>query len=106
MNTASKRILFLVPYPLGIAPSQRFRFEQYFDKLSEADYEFDVKPFLDERAMLYLYDSGNFFRKVWKVKLGLLKRFFQLFTLRKYDYVFIHREAAAIGPPIFEWLIT
>jgi glycosyltransferase involved in cell wall biosynthesis len=106
MNKATQRILFLVPYPLGIAPSQRFRFEQYFDKLPEAGFEFDVKPFLDEHAMLYLYDSGNFFRKVWKVNLGLIKRFFQMFTLGKYEYVFIHREAAAIGPPIFEWLIT
>ena len=106
MSSKSKGILFLVPYPLGIAPSQRFRFEQYFDKLTEAGFEFDVKPFLDERAMIYLYEPGNFFRKVWKVKLGLLKRFLQLFSLGKYDYVFIHREAAAIGPPVFEWLIT
>lgn len=106
MSHATKRILFLVPYPLGIAPSQRFRFEQYFDKLTEAGFEFDVKPFLDERAMIYLYEPGNFFRKVWKVKLGLLKRFFQMFSLGKYDYVFIHREAAAIGPPVFEWIIT
>ena len=102
----SKRILFLVPYPLGIAPSQRFRFEQYFDSLTEAGFEFDVKTFLDERAMIYLYESGNFFRKVLKVKLGLLKRMLQLFTLWKYDFVFIHREAAAVGPPIFEWLIA
>jgi len=29
-----------------------------------------------------------------------------LFSLNKYDFVFIHREAAPIGPPIFEWLIT
>lgn len=106
MRNPKTRILFLVPYPLGMAPSQRFRFEQYFDKLEEVDLEYDVKPFLDERTMIYLYEPGNFFRKVWKVKLGLLKRFFELFSLRKYDYVFIHREAAAVGPPVFEWLIT
>jgi len=106
MSRSTKRILFLVPYPLGIAPSQRFRFEQYFEQLSEAGFEYDVKPFLDERAMIYLYEPGNFFRKVWKVKLGLLKRFLQLFSLGKYDHVFIHREAAAVGPPVFEWLIT
>lgn len=100
-----KRILFLVPYPLGIAPSQRFRFEQYFDVLKKNGFEFDVKPYLDQRTMLYLYESGKFFRKVWKVKLGLLKRFFQLFSLHKYDCVFIHREAAPVGPPVFEWLI-
>ena len=29
-----------------------------------------------------------------------------MFSLGRYDFVFIHREAAAIGPPVFEWLIT
>ncbi|MBP9151215.1 MAG: glycosyltransferase family 4 protein [Flavobacteriales bacterium] len=105
MKPSSKRILFFVPYPLGIAPSQRFRFEQYFDILKSNGFEFDAKPYLDDKAMLFLYDKGNFIHKVWKVKLGLLKRFFQLFTLFKYDFIFIHREAAAIGPPVFEWLI-
>jgi len=106
MTKPTQRILFLVPYPLGIAPSQRFRFEQYFDILKANDFEFDVKTYLDDKAMLFLYDKGNFICKVWKVKLGILKRIFQLFTLFKYDFVFIHREAAAIGPPIFEWLIA
>ena len=37
---------------------------------------------------------------------GFLKRFFTLFTLFKYDYIYIHREAASVGPPIFEWIIA
>lgn len=102
----NKRILFLTPYPLGIAPSQRFRFEQYFDALEANGYSYDVKPFLDNEAMRFLYTKGNFFQKVLKVKVGLWKRFIQLFSLSKYDYVFIHRETAAVGPPVFEWFIT
>lgn len=105
-NPKVKRILFLIPYPLGIAPSQRFRFEQYFNKLKEAGYHYDVQPFLDEGAMIYLYEPGNFFRKVWKVKRGFLKRIVLMFSVGKYEYVFIHREAAAIGIPVFEWLIS
>ena len=106
MNPVRRKILFLVPYPQGHAPSQRFRFEQYFDELKKNGFEYDVKSFLDESAMKILYRPGNFLLKVWKVKLGLLKRFGQLFSLGKYDIVFIHREAVAVGPPIFEWLIT
>ena len=34
------------------------------------------------------------------------KRFFLLFRLKKYDYIFIHREASMIGPPVFEWIIA
>lgn len=104
--STNKRILFLTPYPLGIAPSQRFRFEQYFKILEQNGYKFDVKPFLDEQAMGFLYRKGNFFQKVWKVQLGMLKRCVQLFQLGKYDFVFIHRETAAVGPPFFEWVIT
>ncbi|MBL7731386.1 MAG: glycosyltransferase family 4 protein [Chitinophagaceae bacterium] len=29
-----------------------------------------------------------------------------MFTIGKYDYVFIHREAAPAGPPVFEWIIA
>ena len=29
-----------------------------------------------------------------------------MFSIYKYDYVFIHREASPIGPPIFEWIIA
>jgi glycosyltransferase involved in cell wall biosynthesis len=106
MGHNRKRILFLVPYPLGMAPSQRFRFEQYFDVLREQGLEFEVRPFLDEEAMRVLYRPGNFLLKVWKVKLGFLKRIADLFTLGRFDLVFIHREAAPIGPPVIEWLIA
>lgn len=106
MGHDRKRILFLVPYPLGIAPSQRFRFEQYFDALRERGFDFEVRPFLDEEAMRVLYTPGNILLKIWKVKLGFFKRIADLFTLGRFDVVFIHREAAPIGPPLFEWLIA
>ena len=37
------RILFLVPYPPGRAPSQRFRFEQYLDILTARGHELKVR---------------------------------------------------------------
>ncbi len=37
---------------------------------------------------------------------GLLRRLFILPALFKFDFVFIHREVAPLGPPVFEWLIT
>lgn len=38
--------------------------------------------------------------------LGFVKRFVELFTLFKYDFIYIHREATPIGPPVIEWLIA
>lgn len=38
--------------------------------------------------------------------MGFAIRFISLFRIPFYDYVFIHREASPIGPPIFEWIIA
>ncbi len=99
-------ILFLVPYPLGVAPSQRFRFEQYFSIFEKNTVSFDVVPFLDDKIWDILYAKGNFGHKIFAVLKGFIKRYLLLFSLSKYDYVFIHREAAPVGPPILEWLIA
>jgi len=100
------RILFLVPYPLGTAPSQRFRFEQYFGLLRENGHEPVVRPFLDEGAMRILYRPGLFLQKTWKVLRGLCGRVRDMAAAMRCDMVFIHREAAPIGPPVFELFVA
>lgn len=102
----AKKILFIAPYPHAKAPSQRFRFEQYFSMLAENGFETTLVPFLSEKDWAPLYKNGSFIRKGWSMIRSFWKRFFLLFTLRQYDYIFIHREASMIGPPIFEWCIA
>jgi glycosyltransferase involved in cell wall biosynthesis len=101
-----KKILFIAPYPFDEAPSQRFRFEQYFSFLRENNFEIYFSPFLDQKTWKTLYSDGKVFRKMFGVIGSFLKRFILLFTLYKYDFVFIHREASHIGPPVFEFLIA
>jgi glycosyltransferase involved in cell wall biosynthesis len=44
---------------------------------------------------------------VWGVIKGFLRRFKTvLVDVPQYEYIFIHREASPIGPPIFEWIIS
>jgi glycosyltransferase involved in cell wall biosynthesis len=100
------RILFLTPYPFDEAPSQRFRFEQYFPLLREKGISFKQSAFLDENTWSILYKSGYTYRKVSGIISGFLRRFGILFTVLGYDFVFIHREAAPVGPPVFEWIIA
>ncbi len=100
-----KSILFLTPYPNGYAPSQRFRFEQYLSAL-EQDFEIKQGSFWSEKSWLSLYKNTNLFIKIFNFISAFLNRFFLLFKVSKYDYVFIHREATPIGPPIIEFLIT
>lgn len=102
----AEKIYFLVPYPEGSAPSQRFRFEQYFDHLREQGFDLEVHPFYDYYTWQTLYLEGKYLRKALKVTYCFLKRFGLLFKLHKADHLFIHREVAHIGPPIFEWLIA
>ena len=100
------KILFVVPYPIGRSPSQRFRFEQYFDILTKAGHQYRVQSFLDERGWDTLYQPGKVFRKAFSVIAGFARRWRLMLTLADYDMVFIHREAAPVGPPIFEWFIA
>jgi glycosyltransferase involved in cell wall biosynthesis len=100
------RILFLVPYPAGRAPSQRFRFEQYFPALTQAGHFYQLEPFLTEAAWKILYKPGNIGGKIISIISGFSRRLGLLFRVPTYDFIFIHREAAPLGPPLFEWLIA
>ncbi|MBX2942949.1 MAG: glycosyltransferase [Cyclobacteriaceae bacterium] len=99
-------ILFICPYPIGQSPSQRFRFEQYFDLLRSKGYFFDIHPFLSLSTWKILYTPGHSLRKIYAVLSGFVKRFLLLPSLRKYNFVFIHREATPVGPPWFEWVVA
>lgn len=101
-----KRILFLVPYPLHESPSQRFRFEQYFAILKNQGYDYEVQSFLDSKHWKIFFTSGRALAKIRALMMGYAKRFIALFKSPMYDFVFIHREAAPLGPPIFEWMLA
>ncbi len=102
----TKRILILAPYPFNEAPSQRFRFEQYLNFLNENGISYDFKPFLSQKTWKSLYASGKTSQKSLGVFMSFLRRWLLIFQLRNYHFIFIHREAAHIGPPIFEWIIA
>jgi glycosyltransferase involved in cell wall biosynthesis len=101
-----EKIYFILPYPTGVAPSQRFRFEQYYDILKKEGFTFHISSFLDKEAWDILYKQGKYLSKTIKVLAGFARRFADLFKIPAYDVVFIHREAAPIGPPVFEWIIA
>ncbi|MBF9236749.1 glycosyltransferase family 4 protein [Hymenobacter sp. BT683] len=100
------RILFLVPYPQGKAPSQRFRFEQYLDLLQAHGHTYRLASFIDEDTWAILYKSGHTLAKLWGIMRGFGRRVAHVLAAPNYDFIFIHREAAPLGPPIFEWLLA
>jgi len=100
------KILFLVPYPPDEAPSQRFRFEQYLHLLGQHGYAFRLQSFTAASDWRILYAQGRNLTKLFILLRGFLKRLRLLFFLPAYDIVFIHREVAPVGPPVFEWIIA
>lgn len=97
-------MLFVVPYPHGTAASQRFRFEQYLIILENANFEVKFHSFLTPKAWKVLYAKGHLFTKLIEICKGFFHRYSLLFSIKGYDYVFVHRETAPLGPPLFEWL--
>jgi glycosyltransferase involved in cell wall biosynthesis len=100
------RILFLAPYPPKEAGSQRYRFEHYLPALDKLGVKYSYHTFLDISTWKIFFKPGNVAKKIWGLCKGFIRRWLLMFTIGKYDYVYIHREVAPLGPPIFEWIIA
>src|SRR5690554_4825156 len=100
------RIVIFAPYPKGTAPSQRFRFEQYLSLLEKEGYEIVYKSFLSQKTWKLLYQERSYIKKALGITGSFLKRWRDLFQLKKSDILFVHREMSHMGPPIFEWIVA
>jgi glycosyltransferase involved in cell wall biosynthesis len=103
---STNQVLLLLPYPLHRAPSQRFRVENLLYLLDDADISYTLAPFMSEDVWKVLYKQGSILRKA----LGIIKSYLircntVFFKAHRYSFIFIHREAAPLGPPIFEWYL-
>ncbi len=106
-ETNTKPVIhFWVPYPEKVAPSQRFRVELFLPALDKANYKYKVFSFLDQSAWNKLYTNGNGIIKAFGVLKGFFRRIVHLFKSVHADYIFLHREATPLGPPVFEWLLA
>jgi glycosyltransferase involved in cell wall biosynthesis len=101
-----RRILFLCPYPPAIVASQRFRFEQYFDVLKDHGFSYEVEPFTSSKGWQTLSGKANVLLKLTVLLSALIQRFLILPRVFDFSYIFIHREAAPVGPPVIEWIIA
>lgn len=100
-------ILFILPYPVGKAPSQRFRVEQFLPILDDAKIPYKQATFMDATTWNVLYKGGSTLQKAWGIFKGYLKRWKHvLIDIHNYEFVFVHREASPLGPPVFEWIIS
>src|SRR5262245_38310895 len=99
------RVLALMPSIYDTSPGQRYRLEQWEPLLRERGVEITYAPFESEELHATVYTQGQIFRKLKLVGQALHRRSALTSILRTYDLVYIFREAALLGPPIFERLI-
>ncbi|AZQ61923.1 glycosyltransferase [Flammeovirga pectinis] len=100
-----KKILFLSPYPIGCAPSQRLKYEQYYTSIEKSGYKIETSSFIDEDFWKIIYKKGSFAKKILFTLKGYIRRIFDLFRLKEYDIIYIHLWVTPFGFPIFEYLV-
>jgi glycosyltransferase involved in cell wall biosynthesis len=102
-----RRLLVLASKPKGMSPSQRYRFEQWAPHL-RADHRIalDFASFESRELADLLYEPGHVMAKAaWSLR-DYVRRSAILRRMRQYDAIVIHREAALIGPAIYERVIA
>lgn len=97
-------MLIVSPYPVGVAPSQRLKYEQYFDAFNDAGFEITVKPFVSNNLWKIIYQKGHFLSKITQTLLGYLRRMFLIFSISKYDVVYIHLWVTPFFTTFYEWI--
>lgn len=96
------RVLFIGMHRFDRSPSQRYRFEQYFNYLEANGIECKLSNIISEKDDKILYASGNYlgklliFLKSWRLRSKDVRK------ANEFDYIFIQREAFMTGTTWFE----
>ena len=99
------RLLAFVPSVHDTNPSQRFRIEQWEPLLRRRGVEVTFKPFESAELHAVLYKPGMVGQKLRHVASAFARRASEVRDLRDFDAVYVLREMALLGPPLFErWL--
>lgn len=99
------RLLALVPSVYDTSPGQRYRIEQWEPLLRKSGVKITYEPFESDELHALLYQPGSLGRKVKLVAQRVSRRFSLMSSIKDYDVIYVFREAALLGPPLFERLI-
>jgi glycosyltransferase involved in cell wall biosynthesis len=107
MDPGMLRALVLVNKAPGVSPGQRFRIEQWEPHLrKEHGIDVEYRPFESPALTRVLYQNGKATEKAVLLLRDTVRRRSIVGSVRGYDAVIIYREAALMGPPVYEWLIS
>jgi glycosyltransferase involved in cell wall biosynthesis len=98
------QVLALVPYPLREAPGQRYRIEQWAPYLFAEGIDVHFEPFAGRDLASVLYCAGRYGPKIWHMCGAWFRRVQAVWRSSEFDVVYLHREAALVGPAWLERL--
>jgi glycosyltransferase involved in cell wall biosynthesis len=97
------KVLALASYPINSAAT-RFRVAQYVEPLSRLGIEMTLEPFLESGEYDRQYRSGGLASKAFRFIPPLARRIRLAARIRRFDLIFVQREAMFFGPALFERL--
>ena len=100
------KVLALVPGENRVNPGQRFRVEQWEPVLRERGIEITYSPFVTAALGSILYLRGRHVAKAAHLAAAYFRQFQSLFRARRFDLVYVFREATLIGPAVVEPLMV
>ncbi len=99
-----KKIFFVAAHRPDRSPSQRYRFEQYFSILQANGYSYKLAYLINQEDDIRFYGAYSPILKLLLLLKFFLIRLAHVWQSRRYDFIFIQREAYFIGGPFFERL--
>lgn len=97
-----KKVLIVCPYPQNVAAGQRLKYEQYLDDWAANGFELEIAPFMNMEMWNIVHKKGFTLHKIGWTLLGFIKRARDIFTLSKYDGVYIFMYVTPVGGALFE----
>ena len=99
-------VLALIPNQYGHAPGQRSSIELWESVLAPVGINIHYAPFETERLHEVLYRPGHYATKVGEMVRAYVERIRLLGDLKRFDAVFVYREAALLGPAFLEKMVA
>lgn len=96
-----KKILFVGIHRPYRSASQRFRFEMYMDYFQSKGYIIEHLHLINEQDDKIFYQSGHYWSK-FKILIKSIVKLWKYSSQKKYDIVFVQREAFMLGTAFFE----
>ena len=103
--SSNKKLLIVCPAPQGVAAGQRLKYEQYLPEWREAGYEITVFSFMDMAMWKIVYTKGNMPRKIAGTLRGILRSWWMLLTVPRYDGVYVHMYVTPVGTSLPERIL-